>query len=471
MRMRFALAGLLALAPDAWGIEFERPAVSSTAAFETIGNFAIVTINGPLMQHPSWCWDSYQAICGRIEEACKSDRPAVLLNISSPGGQVAGCFELVSWIRSRAAAAGKTVVAYVDGCAASAAYALACAADRIVVPSTGVVGSIGCIQVSVDETARDRAMGLAFEMIASGARKADGNPHVAMTDEARAAMQAGVDDMAATFFEVVASARKKQATEIAKLEAGVFVGAKAVAAGLADAVMTLPELIAAGAQQVNAGSAGAEANMNEEEKALKAKLKAIADGDDKEAAARAKKALAAYDDEGDEKKDEKEEKKEEAKAESEDDGKKDEKKDDADAKASAKTAPVLAIVEQKIASFEERQERRELMASRPDFTPEQVSVLEKSPLLALREAVKTWPKNTAKSQVRDARAALGVAPTIGAKPEDAEPNPLDVQMGLSRGGSPIRLEGNRHYIGVMTPAEASAEIARREAAAKKGAAE
>lgn len=479
MKLRFALPGLLAIAADAWGGEFAP--VAPSLLFETAGDFAVVQIDGPLMQRVSGCWDSYDSIAARVEEACKSDRPAILLKLSSPGGQVSGCFELSAWIRDRARVSGKKVVAYVDGLAASAAYALACAADRIVVPPTGIVGSIGCIQVACDETARDRAMGLAFEMIASGARKVDGNPHVAMSDDARAAIQAGVNDMATTFFATVAAARGMTPADVAKLEAGVFVGAKAVAARLADEVMTLAELVASGAEQTN-GQAAEEKTMTKTE-AAKAAAKALSESDDEKEAAMGKKMLAAFEESDEKKDDDKDEKKEDAKAESDDDSeKKDEKKDDAEAKAAAASSNVISMIDARIAvaakaakvQDDEKAERATLMASRPDFPAELVSALSKSPLVAVREAVKAPRFVAPKSQVADARAAIGVASSVSAStnsngdqlPED-EAHKLDVQMGIRRETQAFRHDGVRSFIAVMTPAEARAEVVRRDAE-KKG---
>ena len=58
-----------------------------------------------------------------------------MLDIDSPGGEVSGCFDLVDTI---AAARGqKPIWSIVDDCACSAAYAIASAADRIILPRDG----------------------------------------------------------------------------------------------------------------------------------------------------------------------------------------------------------------------------------------------------------------------------------------------------------------------------------------------
>jgi hypothetical protein len=57
----------------------------------------------------------------------------------------------------------------------------------------------------------------------------------------------------------------------------------------------------------------------------------------------------------------------------------------------------------------ERNERRDLLASRPDFAPELVTVLKKAPLATVRDAVKSVPKAAPKKPA----AALEVVPTRG----------------------------------------------------------
>ncbi len=133
MKQRYAPNGMLAILADSYGVYFD-VSVRGREPFEMVNDFAIVSVSGPLMQHENWIWDSYAAIAGRVSAALASPCAALMLKLCSPGGQVAGAFELVEWIRASAAKAGKQVVAYVDGMAASAAYALACAATRTPYP-------------------------------------------------------------------------------------------------------------------------------------------------------------------------------------------------------------------------------------------------------------------------------------------------------------------------------------------------
>lgn len=456
-RARFTVPGMLAIAADSWGVEFDCKR-DAREPFEERGEFAVVSISGPLTQRATWLWDSYEEIGLRVDAALESAMPALLLRLSSPGGEVAGVFELASEIRRKAAERGKRVVAYVDGMTASAAYALACAADRIFVPSTGLVGSVGCMLVSVDQTKADRAMGLGFEIFTSGSRKADGNPHVEMTGEARETLQARVDELAVTFFGEVARARDMTTEAVAALDAALFVGAKAVEAGLADEVMTFAEVIASGGQVT--AQKGPEENMTEEEKA-RASLKAIAEGDDEKAAARAKAALKALDEE--EEKAEEEEAKAKAKAEEEEEEAKAKAKakdeEEEGAKASASGSVNLAV---RVAQLEAQAQRgavAELVAKHADRFTESTRAwaLEQS-LAVVQSYVRLAPKvdlqaPKAETPVRGEGAGQG-SPSPATAAVEAE---VDRAFGIRKPPETVGFGAPREGLRVlttMTPSEA-----------------
>jgi signal peptide peptidase SppA len=189
--------------------------------------------------------DGYDAIQARFAAALDDGAVrAVVLRVDSPGGEVAGCFEAARTMRTAASTKGKPVVAYADEMACSAAYALACIADEIVVPDTGVVGSVGVIATLAEESAALAAEGIAVAVITSGAAKADGHPAVPLADDARARIQAEVDYLADVFAGEVAGARGMTPAAVRGLEARVFYGPAAVAAGLADRIGNLNDAVA-----------------------------------------------------------------------------------------------------------------------------------------------------------------------------------------------------------------------------------
>src|SRR5690606_35040070 len=124
----------------------------------------------------------------------------------------------------------------------------------------------------------------------------------------------------------------------------------------------------------------------------------MAEGDDEEMAAKAKKALAAFEDE-DEGEDEK---KDDAESKAEDEEKDSEAKaasrvtvglglDDTTKAIGALSAEVVSL-KAKLEAKEEAEERAALLASRPDLPEATVAWLKKQPLSVMRGAVESMPK-------------------------------------------------------------------------------
>lgn len=230
----------------------------------TAEGVAIVPVLGPLVARAGQitpdCTElrSYQSLETDLVRALRdSDVRGIVLDIDSPGGEAANVMELSTRLRGLRGS-GKPIVAAVNTGAYSAAYALASAADRIVVPPSGGVGSIGVVSLHVDRSAEDKQRGHKYTWIAAGARKLDGNPHAPLTDEAAQVIQAEVMRLYGIFTETVAlnrAAAGMTAAKAAKTEAGLFFGDNAVKAGLADEIGGLAEAIclAAGPQGTGRG--------------------------------------------------------------------------------------------------------------------------------------------------------------------------------------------------------------------------
>lgn len=212
---------------------------------ETRGTVAIVHVRGALSQFKSDGGDSYEGIVERVCRAFASDpKPtAVVLCISSPGGIVAGLNEAVFRLQRESREHKIPLIAYVNELAASAAYALCCACSEVLAPPSAIVGSVGTISTMVSQARRDRAEGLDFAIITSGKRKSDGHPHVPITDEAVKAEQRRNAALAEQFFALVAKARKVSAAHLESLEAAIFLGTKAVKAGLVDGLASLDDVL------------------------------------------------------------------------------------------------------------------------------------------------------------------------------------------------------------------------------------
>lgn len=431
-RLRFPTRGPVALAASAVGLLFEVAEPSEPAPVDGV---ACVEIFGPLAQHRTFGFDSYEAIGERFARALATDAHTIVLKISSPGGDVHGCFELARAMRAGAAGAGKQLVAYVDGTSASAAYALSCAADEIYVPETAVVGSIGVIETLQTAARAEGAMGVDTVLITSGSRKADGNPHAPISDGAVAACQRHVDALAAIFYRWVADRRGLSSETVAELQAGVFVGQSAVDAKLVDGVVSDYGALhsnPARASLIRSETATAEKSETGNRKMSKytdamAALAALAEDGDEDAKKAMKKMLSpakAEESEGD-----KPEKKDEAKAEKCDDDPKAQAQ--AATRVAAEAVSEVASLRAELVKRDEALERTNLLAGRPDLTADSglKAKLESMPLAVLREVVAIQPKAQTPGAAGTARPTQGATDGAGGLPPN-ESLDLKIRMGL-----------------------------------------
>jgi ClpP class serine protease len=455
---RYERHGLLAIDPRALAAPVGELAPDRSNL--RVGKACIVRVCGPIDHHsqPGCSLDSYDEIRARFAEACASDAGIVVLKVDSPGGMVAGCFELARDLRVKAAAAGKRLVAYVDGHACSAAYALASAALEIVIPESGVAGSIGIIDARVDTTALDAAMGLRFAVITSGERKADGNPHVALSDAELEERQSLVNALASVFFALVSDHRKKPAAVFAGLQARQLNGTAAVKAGLADRVQTFDEMLAS----FEGAGVTTMATKFEDAKAALAEA-AKGDGEDAE---RARKALAAMEEddetssEGDDAPSDEED--DETSSEGDDAPSDDEKKkkEQAAAAVSAETAGALAAqvatLSAEVTALKATNGRdavKAFLAARKDLPQALVTTLSTKPLAEVKAIVNAipkpkTPKPAATATVPSTRGTGQGEPAPAGGSADPELARIDRMMGVAKTPSAkAELKGNTLYLG------------------------
>jgi ClpP class serine protease len=477
--MRYERRGYLAIAPKAFFELFfmdARPPENSE-----VGDAVIVDIRGPLEQHAHYCYDSYEAISARVAAACETAARTVILRFDSPGGEVAGCFETARALRTMCSAAGKRLFAFAEGDCCSAAYALASAAECIVLAESALIGSIGVLVERCDVSARNAADGVRVQFITSGARKADGHPEQPVSDAEIEQMQSIVDSMAGSFFALVAEQRPRMSAELlAGLQAKIFHGNGAVAVGLADQIGSLSDVLALASVTQPGATAMADKSPYE---VARAALEEAAKGEDANAAA-AKRALAALGEGGgDEPKKEEDPAKDPA-AVSEDDepAAVSEVDPDDDTEPPAKKKESMAAAAYRVAiaaqktseatqaelrKRDERDERARLISSRPDLSAEMSKILQKAPMDLVREHIAGMPKLTgtlaSNPRANAAAGGGGVAPTRGA--EEGDPNAsrlpanekqaLDMRMGLLGESTGVENSAYKLRLGVVKPSAAS----------------
>lgn len=220
---------------------FEREGRSERGGFDMVGEIAVVEVCGTLVQklgtlRPYSGMTGYDGIRQNFLTALTDPQvKAIVLDVDSPGGEVAGCFDLVDTIY--AGRGSKPIWAILNENAYSAAYAIASACDRVIVPRTGGTGSIGVICVHVDYSKALTAGGFKVTFITYGDRKADGHPEIPLSSEALERFQAEIDSMGELFVATVARNRELAPDKIRGTQANTYMGEAGVSEGLADAVM------------------------------------------------------------------------------------------------------------------------------------------------------------------------------------------------------------------------------------------
>jgi signal peptide peptidase SppA len=222
---------------------------------------AVIPMYGVLSQRMDLMSDmsggtSVEGLTRSFREALADpDIGAIVFDVDSPGGQVEGITELANEIRASRGA--KPIVMVADAAMNSAAYWLGSQADEIVAIPSAQVGSIGVFGEHREQSGADEQAGETYTVISAGEGKATTNPHLPLTDEGRAELQAMADDFYALFVADVAAGRGVKASVITdEWKAQVFTAKRAKAAGLVDRIDTLDATVRRMVGKVNRASGG-----------------------------------------------------------------------------------------------------------------------------------------------------------------------------------------------------------------------
>jgi len=199
---------------------------------------------------------TYDSIRNDFHAAMESDSDAILFDIDSPGGEASGVMDLVDEIYE--ARGEKPIYAVANESAFSAAYAIASAADTILLSRTGHVGSIGVIAVHRDQSVANEKEGIKYTTVFKGDRKADYNPHKPLSPEAKSMLEEEVSDHYDLFVKTVARNRGIPEAQVKATQAALFMGDKAVANGLADDVLAFSDVPSRILADLNANTEDAE---------------------------------------------------------------------------------------------------------------------------------------------------------------------------------------------------------------------
>jgi signal peptide peptidase SppA len=240
---------------------FAPPAATapSAPALDVRDGVAHIPIRGAILKRESWMLDAFGVAYTSTERtrralATANADPgvrAVMLDVDSPGGTVAGVVELAADI----GASPKPVAAHIEDVGASAAYWLASQASSVSAGPSAAVGSIGIYTTVQDSSRAADAAGVKVHVVSSAPLKAAGVPGAPVSDEQLDDIRRSVDTFAAMFTGAVADGRGMSADAAAQVSTGqVWIGADAVRMGLADTIAS-PEQAHAAARDLAISSA------------------------------------------------------------------------------------------------------------------------------------------------------------------------------------------------------------------------
>ncbi|MCS2152380.1 S49 family peptidase [Scandinavium goeteborgense] len=217
-------------------------------SYRVENGIAILPVTGTLVHkfgymQPISGITGYDGIIARLNAAMNDpDVKGVLLDIDSPGGEVAGAFDtsdLIARMRDQ-----KPIWSLANDTACSAGYLLASACSERLITQTGVVGSIGVVVAhrSVEKALEEA--GVDITLIYSGSHKVDGNPYQVLPKEVRAEIQARVDDNRDMFATKVSAYSGLSKKVVLATEAAIYEGADAIKAGLAGRLVNYADAVA-----------------------------------------------------------------------------------------------------------------------------------------------------------------------------------------------------------------------------------
>ncbi len=187
---------------------------------------------------------STEAFAAQLRRAVEAPEvKAIVVDIDSPGGTVAGVQELADEIFKLRGT--KPMIGVADALDASAAYWISSQLDELVVSPSAIVGSIGVLVAHQDLTGAAEQAGVKVTLFSAGKFKTVGHEMEPVTEETAALVQGMVDEQYGNF---VASVGRGRGVSVGGVRSGfgqgfVATAKDAVKMGMADRVGTLRETL------------------------------------------------------------------------------------------------------------------------------------------------------------------------------------------------------------------------------------
>lgn len=213
----------------------------SQKPFMFADGFALIPMHGLLINRFSYSWGfvtGYNFLRTQVAAALADDDvKAIIFDVNSCGGMVAGCQETSDLMfAANGRNGGKPLIAVVDANCYSAAYYLASQCDHIAITPSGGCANIGVVMMHFDISAMMEDAGVKVTYIIAGAHKVDGNMYEPLSVDVLAEFQAEIDATYDQFVAAVVQGRGLDDQAVRDTEARHYSAVDALALGLVDAI-------------------------------------------------------------------------------------------------------------------------------------------------------------------------------------------------------------------------------------------
>lgn len=237
--------------PESWKATY-RP-------YDVVNGVLHIPVKGVLLHNFPWADGNYatgyEYILRAFERGCEDfaagNIKGIALVLHTPGGMVAGCGDTADKMADLKAAVGVPVRSFAHESAYSAGYWIASVADHIAVSSTGGVGSIGVVTSHMDVSEALGKQGVKITFIHAGKFKVEGNAYEPLSADAKARIQARIDELYQVFVSAVARNRGMDEQAVRDTEALTFSATQALSNELADSIGSFEDTLSAFADHLS----------------------------------------------------------------------------------------------------------------------------------------------------------------------------------------------------------------------------
>jgi ClpP class serine protease len=214
----------------------------------TAGDIGVISIRGPLTYRTTG-WEglcggfSYEMLLDQAEDMIEAGVKDIVLDVDSGGGEAYGCFEVTDELRKMCDAAGVRLTGYIDGSACSAAYAIICACDEVVINPFAQAGSIGVLIALYNDSKALEQAGIQRTFVTDGTDKVPFADDGSWREGFLADLQARVAELGDAFRAHVSKYTGLSVKDIKDTQARVYSAQDALSIGLVNKIMTRSDFV------------------------------------------------------------------------------------------------------------------------------------------------------------------------------------------------------------------------------------